>query len=120
MTAFNLLRWKWTGSNSKSDIEFDKLTNLLKSTDFSRDDLASFNRDSETKRVDNYIDGTNEAVESTPNTPSPRSRWREVPVFIPIPHGNVPASEAPLFEIPGLHYRPITEVVYLAVHHIFT
>ncbi|KAF4601473.1 hypothetical protein EYR40_004841 [Pleurotus pulmonarius] len=115
-SLFGLLSWKWVGSNSKSDIEFGKLFSFLQSSEFHQADIVASNLDSETTKVDKYIEG-NESL-STLNGNGTRSQptrggWKEVPVSISIPDGKLHPSlqDAPVFEVPGLHYRSLTEVI---------
>ncbi|KAF7431003.1 hypothetical protein PC9H_006718 [Pleurotus ostreatus] len=120
-SLFGLLSWKWIGSNTKSDIEFGKLFAFLQSTEFSQADVTNTNIDSEINRVDKYIQGSasdsSDEGSASNNSPQNRGGWREVPISISIPDGQVHASleDAPLFEIPGLHYRSLTEVIQNAI-----
>lgn len=115
-SLFGLLSWKWVGSNSKSDMEFGKLFGFLKSAEFSQADITSVNIDSEIAKVDKYINGS----ASTPvlhgngtSAQGTQGGWREVAVSISIPDGELHSSlaDAPVFEVPGLHYQSLTEVI---------
>lgn len=115
-SLFGLLSWKWVGSNSKSDIEFGKLFGFLQSSEFCQADIITSNLDSETTKVDKYIEGTESVLtldgNGTRSQPT-HGGWKEVPVSISIPDGELHPSlqDAPVFEVPGLHYRSLTEVI---------
>lgn len=113
-TLFGLLRWKWSGSNSKSDLEFGKLLDFLRSPEFSQVDAADINLDSEIRRVDKFIDGTTSStLASDSESGAQRGVWKEVSVPISIPDGQPhPSVQAsPTFQVPGLHYRSLVEVI---------
>jgi Plavaka transposase len=111
-TAFGLMNWMWTGSGLKSVGEIGRLVAFLKSDDFRKDDLKSFDVKKETQRLDRSLE-SNEA-----NPLVVRDGWNEVSVDIRVPDGKRHAleSENPLFSVPGLHFRSLIEVIREAVH----
>lgn len=105
------MNWMWTGSGLKSVGEMVRLVDILQSPWFKKDDLKDFDVKHETTRVD----GMTSSTSSVPL--SPQDGWDEVSVKIRVPDGNVHDSEsdAPIFEVPGLHIRSVVEVIKAVV-----
>ncbi|KAJ6451830.1 hypothetical protein C8R47DRAFT_1030639, partial [Mycena vitilis] len=100
--------WQWTGSQTKSVEQMEKLVGVLQDPKFSKDDVMEFNVKRETAKFDHYLSG---------GTPAVRDGWKSAAVEISVPDGKKHASEAdaPVFAVPGLYYRPIVEVVKAAI-----
>ncbi|KAF7424881.1 hypothetical protein PC9H_010192 [Pleurotus ostreatus] len=113
-TAFGFLHWKWTGANSKSDIETAKLTSFLRSDDFNQSDMKAFKIATETRRIDRYINGDLDDGLLGPRSILPhRGEWKESPVTITIPDGkeHEKMEHLPKFEVLGLHHRSLTDII---------
>lgn len=106
-SILNLMTWFYSGSNLKSKQELSKLLdNVIRVPGFDPTDLdaETFNLDRETASLDNY------------NNPSQRlagNGWNEATITIRLPCENVtiPEDSAHIFEIPGLHYRNLTDLI---------
>ncbi|KAJ7085928.1 hypothetical protein C8R44DRAFT_651073 [Mycena epipterygia] len=105
-SIFGLMNWMWTGSAMKSIAEMDKLVSFLKSDQFTKEDLDGFNVAAETTKFDDFLDGKKPLGFDV-------NGWREVSVDIQVPDGKKHTSfdDIPVFSVPGLHFRPLTEVV---------
>jgi hypothetical protein len=97
----------WTGSGLKSVGELGRLVAFLKSDEFQKEDLRSFDVKKETRVLDKSLEPDN----ADPLTA--RDGWKEVSVDIRVPDGKRHAEESdnPLFSVPGLHFRPLVEVI---------
>jgi len=103
-TIFGMMSWMWTGSSMKSIGEMKKLVDFLKSDDFKKDDLATFDIHSETTKFDNYLE--------RPAIDNPQDGWRESEVIIQVPDGKVHSKDSiPTFKVPGLHHRSLVDVI---------
>jgi hypothetical protein len=104
--------WLWTGSASKSIQEMNKLVDFLKSSKFSQADIQDFDVQRETAAFDVLLESPD-----ADNPAAARDGWRQVSVDISVPDGLPHASEAeaPVFTVPGLHYRPLVEVIKSAI-----
>ncbi|KAJ7742183.1 hypothetical protein DFH07DRAFT_964704 [Mycena maculata] len=109
-SIFGLMNWQWTGSATKSVEEMDKLVDFLKSDQFVKEDIRDFDVKRETAAFDVFLASPSEAA---------RDGWKQVSVDISVPDGQPHDSEAdaPIFSVPGLHYRPIVEVIKSAIHN---
>ncbi|KAK7020396.1 hypothetical protein R3P38DRAFT_3549619 [Favolaschia claudopus] len=111
-TAYGITNWMWSGSPMKSMEEGIKLLEFLKSDAFRKEDVADLNLVKETQRLDQYMasgaDGT-----------AGRDGWKEVSVDIQVPDGkpHLPngSSPIPLYTVPGLFLRPLSEVIRSAI-----
>ena len=105
-SVFRLVNWFYNGSNMKSVEELDRLVNdVVLAEDFNPSDLRGFRAAKELNRLDSY----RECPEFSPN-----DGWIEISVKISLPaerNRNVSESDAPQFEVKGLFYRPLTEVI---------
>jgi hypothetical protein len=112
-SIFALMNWQWTGSATKSIAEMKRLLGILKDKKYSPEDVMDFDIERETAAFDNYL--ANNA-----NDASVRDGWRSASVNISVPDGKQHASEAdaPVFEVPGLFYRPLVEVIKAAIHDV--
>lgn len=117
-TVFRLMNWMWNGSNMKSVAELDHLVNdVLLDVDFDPAHLKDFSTARETERMDTA--GAN-AARASGGAFVAADGWREARVPIRVPDGKRHAAEDenPVFEVPGLHYRPLLEVIKSAVQDI--
>ena len=105
-TIFRLMNWFYNGSNMKSVDELDRLVNdVVLAEDFNPSDLRGFRAGKELNRLDGHT-GQHEF--------SPNDGWIETSVKISLPaekNGNISESDAPQFEVKGLFYRQLTEVI---------
>jgi hypothetical protein len=110
------MMWFYSLSNTKSHAELDCLVNdVLLHPEFSKDDLVGFHAAKETKRMDDHRHQINPNVS---DSSSFKDQWIESSVFISLPCDKVMhASEedAPKFEVRGLYYCKITEVIKSAL-----
>lgn len=108
-TISGLMNWAWTGSSSKSIEEVGKLVDFLKSDQFVKSELADFDFKQETAAFDSFLASPGKV----------RDGWKEASVDISVPDGEKHASEAdaPVFSVPGLHYRPLVEVIKSAIQN---
>jgi hypothetical protein len=96
-----------------------KLVNFLKSADFRKEDLADFDVKRETTQFDAYLKNPSDFdPNSGASFSTPKDGWQEVEVDIQVPDGQAHGSESdiPIFSVPGLHYRSLTEVIKSAFH----
>lgn len=111
-SVFRLMSWFYSGSNIKSEGELDRLVNeVLLQDDFDREDLRGFRASAEIQRLDEWED-----IEAE-DTFRAEDGWQEASIRIHVPAENVKfASEsvAPEYEIKGLYYRRLIEVVKAA------
>jgi hypothetical protein len=106
-TIFGMMNWMWTGFFMKSIGEVTKLVDFLKSDDFKKEDLATFNIHSETAKFDNYME--------QPVGDNPQDGWRESEVIIQVPDGETHSKDSiPTYKVPGLHHRSIIDVIKTA------
>ncbi|KAJ2914039.1 hypothetical protein MD484_g6383, partial [Candolleomyces efflorescens] len=106
--TFSLLsEWQITGSNEKSNKEMDRLvTDVFADPNFNLEDARRF----KAQRVASEID-KNEAT-----TSSFFNKFSESSVPIEVPSGN-PDIPSRTFQIPGLHFRPLTSLIKAAFAH---
>jgi len=108
-TIFRLMNWFYDGSNMMSVAQLDKLVNeVILADDFDKADLKGFNAARELKRLDEYREHT--------ELPS-KDGWKETSVNIRLPAeqvGHTSEGDAPEFEVKGVFYRPLTEVIVSA------
>ena len=101
------MNWFYTGSNTKSFGELDRLVSeVLLAEDFNQNDLVNFSAAREAARLDSYKD----------DTPvfSADDGWlrQSVPIRLPAEKvKNTAEDAAPIYEVEGLYYRKIVEVV---------
>lgn len=110
MSVFRLMNWYYAGSTMKSLAELDKLVNeVILAPDFDAADLVGFRASTENSRLDKHemtkgADGVFSSIEG----------WTESSVNIRLPAEKfkfAKEEDAPLFKVPGLHHRDITEVI---------
>ncbi|KAJ7131818.1 hypothetical protein C8R43DRAFT_1133491 [Mycena crocata] len=109
MSIYRLMQWANTGSNSKSEGEVTRLAqDVISAPDFDPTDLAGFNA----HRENRVFDDAEKAAKAN-GEPWMRDGWKEASVEIELPDGvkNAPPRK---FTVPGLHYRPIVEVIKAA------
>ncbi|KAJ7707289.1 hypothetical protein B0H16DRAFT_1345295 [Mycena metata] len=106
-TTLGLMKWMWSGSKDKSIDEVDRLVDFLKSDEFKKEDVADFDLKRETAAFDAFLASPRGNI---------RDGWKQASVDISVPDGKHHDSEAeaPVFTVPGLHYRPIVEVIKAA------
>ena len=102
------MNWHNTGSKQKSISELNRLVKeVLTAEDFEKEDLANFSAAREAARLDSYQDENSPVFLAADG-------WieRSVPISVPAERvKNTSEEAAPVFEVPGLHYRKIVEVV---------
>ena len=107
-TVFRLMSWFYSGSNTKSVEELDKLVNeVILAEDFNSSDLKGFRAARELERLNNHSEEPNFDLPS-------KDGWIETSVNILLPaerNRNQSESDAPQFTVEGLFYRPLTEVI---------
>jgi hypothetical protein len=96
----------------KSNGDFKSPLGALRNKRYLPADIMDFDIEKETTKFDEYL--------ATSSTPSIRDSWKSASVEISVPNGKKYASEAdaPVFEIPGLFYRPLVEVIKSAIHDV--
>lgn len=107
MSKYLLMNWYHTGSHQKSEAEITRLANdVICNPAFRPTELSGFNAHRENKALDENLANPGLAPFSTDG-------WREaaVEIEIPIPIKNSPPQT---FRVPGLHYRPIVQVIRAA------
>jgi Plavaka transposase len=108
-TIFGMMNWMWTGSSMKSIGEMKKLVDFLKSDDFKKDDLATFDIHSETRKFDSSLERPLESHTGA------QDGWRESEVIIQVPDGKPHSKDSiPIFKVPGLHHRSLVDVIKMA------
>ncbi|KAJ7118068.1 hypothetical protein C8R44DRAFT_532746, partial [Mycena epipterygia] len=108
-TAYGITDWMWSGSPLKSIQEVTKLVTFLKSDAFRKEDLACFNLVQATA----MLDKSTSSASGSGTSPVARDGWSEVSVSIKVPDGkpHSAASPVPLYTVPGLFLRPLSEVI---------
>ena len=106
-TVWRLMNWFYNSLTQKSLNDLNRLVHdVILADDFNADDLHQFNAQRETRRLDD-----------APNDPSSSffaaDGWHTTSISIHLPCEKVkqPEDQAPQFQVQGLHYRKITEVV---------
>ena len=110
MSKYLLMNWANSGSSQKTDAEITRLgREVLASPDFKTEELGSFNAHRENQRMD-------KAFASPSNAPFSCDGWKEVKVDIHVPVASRirPSPPARTFSVPGLHFRPLVEVIKTA------
>ncbi len=128
-TICRLMDWFWNGSEKKSLADLEILVKqVLMADDFNRDDLKNFNAKREQDRLDEFAgiqsdhQGSlysahslvSKSIQSSDSSsPHDSAGWRQEVVQIPIPDGKTHAtlSDSPHFEVPGLFYRSLKEII---------
>ena len=122
ISVFLLMMWFYSLSNIKSHAELDHLVNdVILNPNFSKDDFVGFSAAKEAKRMDDHHRQVNTSSESSLPSPTFKDQWIETSVFLSLPCDKVRhASEgdAPKFEVKGLYYRSITEVIKSALSEL--
>ncbi|KAK7054049.1 hypothetical protein R3P38DRAFT_2500851 [Favolaschia claudopus] len=106
-----LMNWQWTGSTTKSVTEFERIVDVMKNPEFSKEDIMDFDVKRETAQFDAHLEAGTSTV---------RDGWRTASVDIQVPDGQKHASDADIavFSVPGLFYRPIVEVIKAAIRDV--
>ena len=106
-TAFRLVKWFYDGSAMKSKADLNSVVrDVIWAEDFNREDVKHFSADREMARLDEYG--------STGSPFLAEDGWKEGSVKIRVPNvksKHVSESVAPAFEVGGVHYRPLLEVI---------
>ncbi|KAJ7660161.1 hypothetical protein DFH06DRAFT_1472251 [Mycena polygramma] len=107
-TVARLMIWFHLGSNLKSIAELDSLVqDVLMHEDFDRAHLENFSTAVENKRLDQSsgLDGDGNASTS--------DQWKtaSIKIKLPAPGVRVEEDDAAEFEVPGLQYRPLLDVL---------
>lgn len=106
-SSFRLLHWFYSGSTTKSAGELDRLVHdVILAPDFNKDDLDDFNTNREQEKLDDYSE--------TSGLFSSEDGWRKGSVKIRLPKEKTKhksEDDAPQFEVDGLWYRRLIEVI---------
>ncbi|KAJ6566115.1 hypothetical protein B0H19DRAFT_847049, partial [Mycena capillaripes] len=90
--------------------ELDSLVeDVLMKDDFDREHLRNFSAAWQNKRLDN-------ATRPNPDNDSPSNKWKKASIKIKLPAHKVrvPEADAVEFEVAGLLYRPLLDVMFEA------
>ncbi|KAG1810514.1 hypothetical protein EV424DRAFT_1328117, partial [Suillus variegatus] len=99
-TIFHLMCWFYSGSNMKSLAELDRLVNeVILTEDFDKAHLAGFRATKEVNRLDNYQGDPADI----------RSSFLSTDGWIETTHTS--ETSAPEFEVPGLFYHRLLDVI---------
>jgi hypothetical protein len=113
-TSFHLVNWFYTGSNTKTLTELDRLVHdVILHPEFKQEELIGFRAAREAQLLDNIKDKA--LAESLFSS---ASGWHETSVNLSVPFErvkNLSEDKAPKFEVRKLHYRRIVEVVKAAL-----
>jgi hypothetical protein len=103
------MNWFYSGSNTKSIAELDSLANdVIWADDFDRDHVQGFSTARELNRLDEYSESAQALGLEV------KDGWTEASVNLRLPATRVKHTseeDAPQFEVKGIHYRPLTEVI---------
>lgn len=105
-TAFWMTWWQYSGSSQKSSAETDRLSELARRPEFSLEDMKAYSSDREHRLLDNYHEPS--------GVFSAADGWQETSVKIRLPKEDVKypsETDAPEFEVKGLWYRRLREVI---------
>jgi hypothetical protein len=107
-SILRILNWHYNGSNLKSLSQLDTLVeDVILQPDFKQEDFIGFSASQEAEHLDNSTEN--------PESPfSPKDGWIETSVSISVPANNVKHTSvdaAPKYEVPGLFYRPLAEII---------
>ena len=110
-TVLRILYWKYHGSNLKSDAEIDKfIQDILRHPDFRQEHLQDFTTIAGAEaRFDEYC--------KTEDNFASRDGWHEGSVKVKLPKEGVKyrsEDAVPDFEVKGLHYRRLIDVIHTA------
>lgn len=103
------MNWHYSGSSTTSASKLNDLVhNVLLDADFRCEDLKGFDAEREGKRLDNF-----NAQSGTILTPNEKWIEASVPISLPPPKKGsyVPEARAPIYEVEGLIYRNLLEVI---------
>ncbi|OSC98098.1 hypothetical protein PYCCODRAFT_1375807, partial [Trametes coccinea BRFM310] len=101
--------WHYNASLTKSKDDFDDLLDVLRSDDFSVDDLHGFSAQVGQDTLDAYTQPT--------GIFSAEDGWSEASVAIPLPKPRCRYNSeelAPHFEVDGVHHRRLTDLIRAA------
>lgn len=108
-TTFRLMDWFYGGTSSKSIADLDSLVNnVILAEDFNTSHLADFSAKRELDRLDVYADHPDLSI---------KDGWNETSVFLRLPATHVKnrsEDTAPQFEVKGVFYRRLLEVIKAA------
>ncbi|KAJ7736772.1 hypothetical protein DFH07DRAFT_753305, partial [Mycena maculata] len=104
-TVARLMTWFHLGSNIKSNAELESLVNdVLLQDDYDRAHLQGFSATRENKRLD-------DTANTLPGEPPSGWKSTSVKIKLPMHKSHVPETDAPEFEVPGILYRPLLDVL---------
>ncbi|EGN99947.1 hypothetical protein SERLA73DRAFT_53415, partial [Serpula lacrymans var. lacrymans S7.3] len=104
MSVYRVMDWMFTGKPQKSKEEINRLAhNVLSAEDFRVEDLVDFNTRREAKRLSEAQQG------SLPY--KARGSWHEKSIPISVLTGSKAASKMETFNVTGMHYCPLIEVI---------
>ncbi|KAJ7743219.1 hypothetical protein B0H16DRAFT_1220310, partial [Mycena metata] len=103
-----LMNWQWTGSQTRSIEQMDKLVGVLKDPRFAK----HFDIKWETDKFDEYL--------ATGGGSEVRDGWKSASVDISVPDGlrYNSVEAAPVFSVPGLFYRPLIKVIKSGIQNV--
>ncbi|KAJ7038615.1 hypothetical protein C8F04DRAFT_887656, partial [Mycena alexandri] len=113
-TVARLMSWFHLGSPQKSVTELDSLVdNVLLHGDFDLAHLRDFSAARENRRLDDAASATAADPAADPAADTASDSWirTSVKIKLPAPKVRVPEEEAPEFEVEGLVYRPLLDVM---------
>lgn len=112
-SVYWLVSWFFSGSPSKSLADLDHLVaDVISAPDFNAHDFVGFSAAKEAKRLDEYQ--SLPVVSSNATSFSPSHGWTEsnIPILLPCErHNLVHKEKAPTFQVSGLFYQDIIDVV---------
>ncbi|KAK7021661.1 GLOBIN domain-containing protein, partial [Favolaschia claudopus] len=104
-TVGRLMSWFHLGGNLRTHQKLDELVNkVIWSEEWDRENLRGFSAARENKRLDN-------AVDALPGQAPDGWKTGSVKLKLPAPKVAVPEAQAVEFEITGIMYRPLLDVV---------
>ena len=110
-TSFRLLNWFYGGSNQKSQADLGSLVeDVLKSDDYSQEDVNNFKFDRETTLLDSLDESTSPFANE--------NIWKTSTIKIPLPCEKAKfrsEADAPKLRVRNIHHRSLVQVLRTAV-----
>ncbi|KAJ7791027.1 hypothetical protein B0H14DRAFT_3568185, partial [Mycena olivaceomarginata] len=108
VTIVRLMSWFHSGSNLKSNGELNSLVHgVMLHKEFAQEHLKGFSAEHENKCLD-------DTVNALPGEPLDGWSVRSVKLKLPAPKVSVPEVDAPEFEVSGILYCPLLDVLVKA------
>lgn len=102
-----LMAWQYSGSNTKSAAEFDRLATFMKDPLYCAEDVHGITHTREAKLLDDYLD-------DKANPFCEEHGWQQSTARIRLPKENVSwksEDDAPELEIPGVYHRSLIDII---------